>query len=79
MHRRLSAWEVKRPLFVGGLIAVAVTAIALKFSLAVTLACVVPLLLLLGWKRLWGCAVVALCFLLLTVDTATPIISPPSA
>ncbi len=67
MHRRLAPWEVKRPLFVGGLVAVAVTAIALKASLAVTLACVIPLILLLGWQRVWLCATIALCFLLLAV------------
>lgn len=67
MHRRLSDWQVKRPLFVCGLMAVAVTAVALKASLAMTLACVVPLVLLLGWKRLWLCAITALCFLLLAV------------
>ena len=67
MHRRSSAWQVKRPLFIGGLMAVAVTAIALKASLAVTLCCVVPLVVLLLWKRLWLCATIALCFLLLAV------------
>ena len=65
MRKTAATWEVKRPLFVCGLIAVAVTAIALKAPIAVTLACVVPLVLLLGWKRLWLCAVTALCFLLL--------------
>lgn len=67
MHRPSSAWQVKRPLFVGGLMALAVTAIALKASLAVTLCCIVPLVVLLLWKRLWLCATIALCFLLLAV------------
>lgn len=67
MHRLSSEWQVKRPLFVSGFIAVTVTAIALKASLAVTLGCVVPLIILLFWKRLWLCATIALCFLLLAV------------
>ena len=67
MRQHSTAWQVKRPLFVSGLIAVAVTAIALKASLAVTLCCVVPLVVLLLWKRLWLCATIALCFLLLAV------------
>lgn len=67
MHRPSSTWQVKRPLFVSGLIAVAVTAIALKASLAVTMGCVVPLIVLLLWKRLRLCAIIALCFLLVAV------------
>lgn len=67
MHRPSSAWQVKRPLFVSGLIAVAVTAIALTASLAVTMGCVVPLIVLLYRKRLRLCAVIALCFLLVAV------------
>lgn len=65
MH--ISGWQVKRPLLACGLIAVAVTAIALNASLAVTLVCVVPLAVLLFWKRLWLCATVALCFLVVAV------------
>ena len=67
MQKPTTTWEVRRPLFASGLVAVAVTAIALKASLAVTLACVIPLILLLGWKRLWLCATIALCFLLVAV------------
>lgn len=67
MLRRTLAWQVKRPLFVSGGIAIAVTTIALKASLAVTLGCVVPLIVLLYWKRLRLCAVIALCFLLVAV------------
>ena len=47
--------------------AVAVTAIALKASIVLTLSCVLPFVLLLCWKRLWSCAVIALCFLLVAV------------
>ncbi len=67
MLRRTTTWQVKRPLFVSGLMAVAVTAIALKASLAVTLACVVPAAILLFWKRLWLCGCITLCFLLVAV------------
>lgn len=79
MHRRSSAWQVKRPLFVGGLTAVAVTAVALKASLAVTLACVVPLVLLFCWKRVWLCAVVAVCCLVVTVGYRHVYIRPAEA
>ena len=67
MRLHTSAWHVKRPLFVSGLIAVAVTSVALKATLAVTLSCVVPLMILFLWKRLRLCAAIALCFLLLAV------------
>ena len=67
MRLHTSAWHVKRPLFVSGLIAVAVTSVALKAILAVTLSCVVPLMILFLWKRLRLCAAIALCFLLLAV------------
>ena len=67
MRLHTSAWHIKRPLFVSGLIAVAVTSVALKATLAVTLSCVVPLMILFLWKRLRLCAAIALCFLLLAV------------
>lgn len=79
MHRHTSAWQVKRPLFVGGLTAVAVTAMALKAPLAAVLACVVPLVLLLCWKRVWLCAVVAVCCLLVTVGYRHVYIRPAMA
>ena len=67
MRKTPAAWEVKRPLFVCGLTAVTATAVALKASLAVTMAVVVPFAALLFWKRLRLCAAIALCFLLVAV------------
>ena len=79
MHRHPSAWQVKRPLLACGLIAVAVTAVALKATPAVTLACVVPLSILLFWKRLRLCAVIALCFLVVAVGYRHRYVLPAAA
>ncbi len=79
MHRRASTWQVKRPLFAGGLVAVAVTAIALQCSILVTLGCVVPLIFLLYGKRMVLCGTIALYFLLVTVGFRHVYIRPAAS
>lgn len=76
MRERKTGITLKRPLFWGGLTAVAVTAVALRFSLWFSVLFAVALC---GWfchRRAGLCALLAVCFLLLSVGYRHLYITP---